>query len=116
MSQVISFRLDRNNPREAQALGVLKKGQEVGYSVRHILTEALLALEAVAEDERAVLVTLAKMTERLAEVQSMLEQIQGMDFSAAQVQETIFEKPALAQSFLLSVKSAAKPGITLASE
>jgi hypothetical protein len=42
MSQVISFRLDQNNPREAWALSVLSGMQEQGYQVRHILTEALV--------------------------------------------------------------------------
>jgi hypothetical protein len=70
MSEVISFRLDRNNPREAQALGVLKKGQEAGYSLRHVLTEALLALEASAEEEQAVARALLEVAGRLEQIQS----------------------------------------------
>ena len=45
MSEVICFRLDRDNPREAQALQVLAAWQEAGFSRRHVLTEALLRLD-----------------------------------------------------------------------
>ncbi|MCU0485171.1 MAG: hypothetical protein MUC85_03575 [Anaerolineales bacterium] len=47
MSQVISFRLDENNPREAQAQQVLQTRASRGYSLRHTRVEALLALESV---------------------------------------------------------------------
>jgi hypothetical protein len=116
MSEVISFRLDRENPREAQALAVLNKGQEAGYSLRHVLTEALLALESAAEDEQAVAVTLNQMTRMLAEMQAVLEVIQNRDFSAARIEEPKPEQDALAESFLLSVKNTAKSGLVLASE
>ena len=42
MSEVISFRLDPKNPREAQAMAVLQNRQEKGYRTRDILTWALL--------------------------------------------------------------------------
>ena len=116
MSEVISFRLDRENPREAQALAVLTKGQEAGYSLRHILTEALLALEAAAEDEQAVTVTLNQMTRMLAEMQAVLEATQNKGFSAGRIEESKPEQDAFSESFLLSVKNAAKPGLVLASE
>jgi len=45
MSEVISFRLDNANPREAQALEVLNAWIEKGFSTRFILTTALLELE-----------------------------------------------------------------------
>ncbi len=113
MSEVISFRLDRNNPREAQALDVLKKGQEAGYSLRHILTEALLALEAAAEEEQAVVVAISEVVGRLAQVQSVLEHIQHIGLSPVQPQAGKPEQEILAESFVLSVKSAAKPGLGL---
>ena len=40
MSQVFSFRLDEDNPREAQALQVIKTWASKGYSLRYILVEA----------------------------------------------------------------------------
>ena len=48
MSTVFSFRLDENNPREAQALQILQAWASRGYSLRHVLVEALLAYK---EDE-----------------------------------------------------------------
>ena len=43
MGTVISFRLDENNPREARALQILQSWASRGYSLRHVLVEALLA-------------------------------------------------------------------------
>jgi hypothetical protein len=113
MSEVISFRLDRNNPREAQALGVLKKGHEAGYSLRHVLTEALLALEASAEEEQAVAQALLEVAGRLEQIQSALEQFRHMKLPPSQPQSGMPEQAVLAESFVLSVKSAAKPGLAL---
>ena len=111
MSEVISFRLDRNNPREAQALAVLRKGQEAGYSLRHVLTEALLALEAAAEEEQAVAQVLAEVAGRLEQIQAALEHWQPANLALAQPQSSRSEETVLAESFVLSVKSAAKPGL-----
>lgn len=43
MSQVFSFRLDENNPREAQAKQVIEAWASRGFSLRYVLVEALLA-------------------------------------------------------------------------
>jgi len=45
MSDVISFRLNKENQREAKALEVLNAWIEKGFSTRHILTMALLELD-----------------------------------------------------------------------
>ena len=45
MSDVISFRLNKENQREAKALEVLNAWIEKGFSTRHILTTALLELD-----------------------------------------------------------------------
>ena len=42
MSKVISFRLDESNQREALAIQIIDKFKKEGYSLRHIITEALL--------------------------------------------------------------------------
>jgi hypothetical protein len=110
MSEVISFRLDRENPREAQALDVLTKGQEAGYSLRHILTEALLALEAAAEDEQAAALALTEVAGRLEQI---LEQFQHAGSVPYQPPNDQREQAALAESFVLSVKQAARPGLGL---
>jgi hypothetical protein len=43
MSQVFSFRLDENNPREAQVIQIIEAWASRGYSLRYVLVEALLA-------------------------------------------------------------------------
>ncbi len=45
MSKVISFRLDKANPREAQALNILDTWIGQGYSLRFIFTKALLDID-----------------------------------------------------------------------
>ena len=42
MSKIYSFRLDENNPREAQALEVIDAWVSKGYSLPYVLTEALM--------------------------------------------------------------------------
>lgn len=42
MSKVFSFRLREDNPREAQAEEVIEIWISQGYSLRHILTDALI--------------------------------------------------------------------------
>jgi len=42
MSKVYSFRLDENNPREAQAREVIDAWVAQGYSLRHQLVEVLI--------------------------------------------------------------------------
>ena len=42
MSKVYSFRLDSDNPREAQAIEVIDNWVSQGYSLRNLLTEALI--------------------------------------------------------------------------
>ena len=50
MSKVISFRLNPDNPREAEALSVLEKWQNQGFSTRHTITEAIIKLETKVAD------------------------------------------------------------------
>jgi uncharacterized membrane protein YccC len=74
MSDVISFRLDKENPREEKARQVLKYWYEEGYSLRYIMTEALLRLDEphVDQTEEA---TLGEVSEKLNRISQMLEQI-----------------------------------------
>lgn len=45
MSKVYSFRLDENNPREAQAREVIDAWVEQGYSLRHQLVDVVIAFQ-----------------------------------------------------------------------
>lgn len=109
MSQVIGFRLDRENPREAQALAVLERWQEAGYSTRHILTEALLTLEA-SETDGGQEFPVEKIVSALEQVGEQLARLQreGLRPRSVEAPEALLE-----EAFLLSVKEAAQPGLRL---
>ena len=74
MSDIISFRLDKENPGEEKARKVLKYWYEEGYSLRYIMLEALLRLDEphVDQTEEA---TLGEVSEKLNRISQMLEQI-----------------------------------------
>jgi len=68
MSEVISFRLDKDNPREKRALEILKTWCGDGYSVRYILTEALVRLDdskAALEDQNETLNQVSQLLRKL---------------------------------------------------
>lgn len=44
MSKVISFRLNKDKPREALAINILEDWCSKGYSIRYVITETLLRL------------------------------------------------------------------------
>ncbi len=110
MSEVISFRLDPNNPREAQALAVLVRHQERGYSTRQILTDALLKSDQTGiEDELQ-----RQMADILMVMTRLSEQIEHLHRGGGVRTEPQDEKQAmLSDAFVLSVKSVAKPGLSL---
>ena len=117
MSRMIGFRLDPDNPREAQALAVLERGQEAGYSTRHILTEALLALEASAQDEMATAESLRQMAEAMQQMNAALSRLQsGQLVAVAEREEDESNGGALTDAFLISVKETSKAGMTIAGE
>ena len=64
MSKVYSFRLDADNPREAQAIEVISTWVSQGYSLRYILTEALIKNGNVQENSSI----LAESIDRLSEL------------------------------------------------
>ena len=111
MSEVISFRLDAANPREAQAREVLRSWYAQGYSVRHILTEALLRLDE--ESEQASALALAELNEMLGRVSQLLEQMQNGQYTAIVAEAEEQSQEVLSDAFVASVKSAAKPGLKI---
>ena len=112
MSEVISFRLDKANPREAQALEVLKAWNERGFSVRFILTKALLELEHPGSD--------LDMSQGDRDLGLVLDQIgQLLEILRAGETNTPIRRdpnkePAfLKEDFIASIKQSVKPGIKL---
>ena len=109
MSEVISFRLNKANPREAHALEVLNAWIEKGFSARYILTKALLELDhpgsdlEVGQDDRDLRFVLDQI--------GQLIEIVKANPVTRQVIST--EQPTLHEGFLDSIKQGAKPGIKL---
>jgi hypothetical protein len=111
MSQVISFRLDPENLREEIALQILKNRQEKGYSIRIIMTEALLKLGSAPDIE--IFQMIARLDEKLDEINRLIQ------FSC--VRQPVDHKPTseddstidLSEGFMTSIKIAVKPGIRL---
>ena len=99
MSEVISFRMDKDNPREAQAKAVLKAWVEKGYCVRHVLTEALLAYRGSKVD-----VDINELTHKLDQISNMLQQ----NSTPSNHEDS---NNMLSDSFMASIRNAAKPGI-----
>ncbi len=109
MSEVVSFRLDKTNPREARALEVLAAYLEQGYSARYILTEALLKLDHpgsfsnLSQDDQGLRLVLDHI-DQLIEIVSAGEITQSRDILDP-------EQIMLNDRFLASIKQGAKPGI-----
>jgi hypothetical protein len=59
MSKVYSFRLDKNNPREAQAREVIEAWGKKGYSLRCFLTDVLVdfSRQEKKDDEMEILLS-----------------------------------------------------------
>ena len=100
MSEVISFRLDENNPREAQARAVLKAWADKGYSVRYVLTETLLAYQGLHKD-----IDIHELYVKLDLISKMLQQNGAPSIS-------LEKDVGLSDQFLASIKTAAKPGVS----
>jgi hypothetical protein len=101
MSEVISFRLDKDNPREAQARAVLKTWVDKGYSVRHVLTEAMLAFGSTKDN-----VGIDDLSYKLDQISNMLQKN-----DTPSNPEDSFN--ILSDNFMASIRNAAKPGVSL---
>jgi hypothetical protein len=104
MSDVISFRLNDKNPREAQAREVIKTWAKQGYSLRQILTEALLLLGSNEDNSKR------DVTEIVEQLSRLVEQLDNKSGSLVTNQPS---QPGLSQAFIASVKTAKKPGMRL---
>jgi len=98
MSKVYSFRLNDENPREAQAREVIKAWAEEGYSLRHVIVDALL--------------TYKKAEVGNGELNSVVEQLQDLILTLDKSPPPQTSKELLSNSFLNSVKQAARSGLT----
>jgi hypothetical protein len=112
MSEVISFRLDATNPREARALEIMNAWVVQGYSARFILTNALIALNPPGsepiknEDGR-------DMELVLNQIGLLLEILKARETNLGIRQDPDGEPSILQENFLASIRQAVKPGIKL---
>jgi uncharacterized protein (DUF1800 family) len=106
MSDVFSFRLESNNPREAQAREVIKAWAKQGYSLRHIMTEALLLLGK----REANSTNLGDITETVDRLSRLVERLDA-HLEVIQADQPV--KLELSKSFVSSIKMAAKLGMRI---
>lgn len=110
MSEVISFRLDKDKPRESRALRVLKRWQEEGHNTRYIFTEALLLLEDSNKNELKV-VMLAELNEKLNHVSQIFNQMEYDGTTKFKPSSQPTSETRLTDGFIQGIKEAVKPGI-----
>ena len=103
MSKVYSFRLDADNPREAQAMDVIKTWVSHGYSFRHILTEALISYGNNSGT--------AKEWDRVYD--QLSELVQGLGNGGGENESSI-AKSALSSNFIDAMKTTVKEGLLCA--
>jgi len=100
MSKVYSFRLDENNPREAQARDVIDAWASKGYALRHIIIEALIQFSG--EDSYK------------GELEDILEQISSMLLNVNKESvPVVAEKEALPTTFIGSISKSMKSGLKM---
>lgn len=112
MSEVISFRLNCDNPREARALEVLRAWSKQGHSTRYVMTEALLKLTESEID--LLIVQLKQLNDALPQISQLLEQVKGSHSIPQNRRDATQVNSELAGNFLVSVRMSAKPGLKLA--
>jgi len=99
MSKVFSFRLDTDNPREAQAREVIEVLISQGYSLRHIITEALIYFR----DKESPTAGWEKVYDKLSEI------LHGLENGGVKKQ-TKDHGSALSPSFIEAMKNSVKDG------
>ena len=97
MSKVYSFRLDNDNPREAQAREVIEAWVGEGYSLRYVIVDALLSYKK-SETENS-------------ELNSVVEQLQDLILSLDRQPTTEPLESPLSNSFLDAVKQSVRDGV-----
>jgi hypothetical protein len=117
MSRVVSFRLDEDTLEERQALAILEIWQAKGYTIRQIMTWALMALEGAeppvdGRDQEAS-ATISELRSVLGQAQEFLEALRDLKAVPPEVKVPSQPKPVLSETFLNSVKRAARPGLRL---
>ena len=106
MSKVISFRLNPDNSREAEALNILDDWLSQGFSTRHTLTEALLMLDS-GKSQPPDNETLNDLSHQ---IQELLARVHTGSTQKIRIDGTS-SKQELSDGFVSSILRAVKPGI-----
>jgi len=110
MSEVISFRLNKDNLREAKALLVLQEWRIKGYSVRQTITEALVSLD---RNEHKSDSSIDELNEVLNQVNHLLRHIESGGSSIINDKAKSNPNNNLSPSFVASVKKSARSGLKI---
>ena len=110
MSEVISFRLDKENPREAKALLILQEWRKKGYSVRQTITDALVRLDNNGHNSDS---SIEELNEALSQVNHLIRLIESDKSTIIKDKGMSNPKSDLSTSFVASVKKSAKVGLKL---
>lgn len=111
MSEVISFRLDNGNPREKEALEILSIRCAEGFSVRYVITEALLKSNC-ADSEQTDKV-LDELRSTLDQVGQLLVRIWDKDSDQLIKHDKEYEGAGLSDYFVDSIRKTAKIGVKI---
>lgn len=101
MSEVFSFRLNKENPREVRAMKIIQTWDSCGYSLRYIATEALIQYGEFGIHEDETQGVLKKLTE-------LIRQLETDRISAPFTESGSTVLPVM---FTDSVRKSVKPGV-----
>lgn len=97
MSKVFSFRLDADNPREARAREVINTWLDKGYSLRYLVTDALISYMKEDIEKK--------------EFGSVVDQLQELILSLDKIPEEHPSNTVLPNTFINAIKKSAHEGI-----
>ena len=100
MSEVISFRLDKGNLREAKALLILQEWRTKGYSVRQTITKALVSLDQNGHRTGS---SINELNEALSQVNHFLKLIEICGFASIGDKKKSNSTNSLSTNFIVSV-------------
>lgn len=109
MSQVISFRLNKGNPREARAIEILEARSMEGYCIRYIITEALLRLDD--SESESITIALNDLNTALNQVSKLIKHFDSESNIAIVNSDESQKYTGLTHHFVASLKESVKPGI-----
>jgi len=106
MSVVISFRLNPDNPREAEALTILDDWLSQGFSTRYTITEALLNLDS-SNSQTPDKEIWNDLSNQIKELLASIE----IDASLRKTNNNSSLQMQLSGGFISSILKVAKPGL-----